>query len=146
MTYPATATVGRDVTDQLDQLEELDQLEDDAAAPAQLEDLEPRALPGRRVQITLDDGTPAGVTHVVRVTNRELVLWDRTAPKHKWGAAQDVPFLANTFTAWAAARRAGVIGQDVRFETFQELCLDVTDLPEDESDAARPTRKAPAAG
>jgi len=117
---------------------------DDAAVPAPAP-LEPRALPGRRVSIVLDDGTPAGVTHVVRVTNRELVLWDKTAPRRQWGAAQDVPFLANTFTAWAAARRAGVIG-DLKFEAFQELCLDVTDLAEDDSDAARPTRRAPAAG
>lgn len=121
-----------------------DQLEEPAALEP-LEPLEPRALPGRRVRIVLDDGTEYGAEHTVRVTNRELVLWDKTAPRRQWGAAQDVPFLANTFTAWAAARRAGVIG-DLKFEAFQDICLDVEDLQEDATDAARPTRRAPAAG
>jgi hypothetical protein len=104
----------------------------------QLEDAE-HALPGRRALVTL----PGGEAFTVRVTNRELVLWDKTAPRHKWGAAQDVPFLARSFTAWAAATRDGLTA--MRFEAWNDAPLMIEDLAEDGTDAARPTRKAPGA-
>jgi hypothetical protein len=100
---------------------------------------EERALPGRRAIVHLADGT----SFQVRITNREYVRWDQTAPRKKWGNAADVPFLASTFLAWAAARRDDLT--ELTFEQFQDTCEEVENLEEDDSDVARPTRTAPEA-
>jgi hypothetical protein len=108
------------------------------ATTDQLDDGE-HTLPGSRARITL----PNGDSFVVRVTNREHVMWDKTAPRHKWGAAQDVPFLARSFTAWAAAHRDGLT--TMRFEAWNDLPLVIEDVTDEDTDTARPTRKAPEA-
>lgn len=99
-----------------------------------------RTLPGHYSKVWL-----AGQAEPieVRVTNRERVLWDKTAPKHKWGKAEDVPFIAATFCAWAAAKRDGLT--DLTHEQWQEVCEDIEGVDEDqeEEDAVRPTQKAP---
>src|SRR5690349_20309390 len=53
-------------------------------------------LPGQHFRVYMDDGSRP----IARVTNRERVLWDKTAPKHKWGQAQDVSSLSTTFCIW----------------------------------------------
>jgi hypothetical protein len=93
-----------------------------------------RTLPGHRMHVTMADGSE----FTVRITNRDRVAWDKTAPRHKWGSASDVPFLASTFLAWSAAYREG--HTTLTFERFQEQCDDLADLKPDEDDAARPTR------
>lgn len=104
---------------------------------AELADIEERTLPGHRSQVILADGT----TFVVRITNREYLAWDKTAPRKKWGTAQAVPFLAATFMAWAAARREDLTS--LNFDQFSDVCEEVSDLPEEPEDIARPTQKGP---
>lgn len=100
---------------------------------------EERTLPGHYSKVWLA-GQDDPIT--VRVTNRERVLWDKTAPKHKWGKAEDVPFIAATFCAWAAAKRDGLT--NLTHEQFQEACEDIEGVDEDqeEEDAVRPTPRA----
>jgi hypothetical protein len=97
---------------------------------------ETRRLPGHRARVVLTDGTE----HVARVTNREYVLWDKTAPRHKWGSGQEVPFRFATFLAFAALKRDGLI--DLTFEKFEEVCEVCDDISdeEEEEDVARPTK------
>jgi hypothetical protein len=95
---------------------------------------EERTLPGHRMRVSMADGA----TFDVRITNRDRVAWDKTAPRHKWGAATEVPFLASTFLAWSAAYREGLT--ELKFERFQEECDDLSDLSADGEDDARPTR------
>lgn len=110
--------------------------EDDTAL-RELAELEERTLPGHRTKVTLADGT----SYVVRITNREYLAWDKTAPRKKWGTAQDVPFLAATFMAWAAAKREGLTGST--FDAFSEECEEVEAIQVEDEDLARPTRKGP---
>lgn len=95
-----------------------------------------RRLPGQRYAVVMDDGTEFEVL----VQNRDRVSWDRTAARHKWPAYGDAPFLATTFVAWCAAKRAGHV--DCRFEEFEATAAEITPLAEDEADEARPTRPA----
>lgn len=104
--------------------------EDDTAVSRETE----RRLPGHRARVVLTDGTEM----VVRITNREYVLWDKTAPKHKWGSAQEHPFLFATFLSFAAARRDDLT--DLTFEKWEAVCEVNDDLPEEEEDRARPTK------
>jgi hypothetical protein len=92
-----------------------------------------RTLPGHQMRVTMADGTEFDV----RITNRDRVAWDKTAPRHKWGNAGDVPFLASTFFAWSAAYREKLT--DLKFEAFQEQCEDLNDVT-DATDDIRPTR------
>jgi len=94
---------------------------------------EQRSLPGHRMHVSMADGSEFDV----RITNRDRVAWDKTAPRHKWGSASEVPFLASTFLAWSAAYREQLT--DLKFEQFQEQCDDLRDLTAVEDDA-RPTR------
>ena len=94
---------------------------------------EERTLPGHRMRVAMADGSE----YVVRITNRDRVAWDKTAPRHKWGSATEVPFLASTFLAWSAAYREGLT--DLKFEAFADACDDLADITTTE-DAARPTR------
>jgi hypothetical protein len=103
-------------------------------------EVEEHVVPQNRVRIHMSDGS----NYEVRILNRDRVLWDKTAPRKKWGAAQDVPFLASTFLAWAAARREGLTA--LNFDAFCDQADDVEDVKEDDDDIARPTRKAPGPG
>ena len=94
---------------------------------------EERTLPGHRMRVAMNDGAE----YVVRITNRDRVAWDKTAPRHKWGSATEVPFLASTFLAWSAAYREGLT--DLKFEAFSDACDDLADITT-EDDTTRPTR------
>ena len=95
---------------------------------------EERTLPGHRMRVSMADGAE----FEVRITNRDRVAWDKTAPRHKWGSATEVPFLASTFLAWSAAYREGLT--ELKFDRFQDECDDIAEIKTDESDDARPTR------
>lgn len=101
---------------------------------------EERTLPGRRIRWT--DTT--GDVQELRVTNRELVAWDKTAPRHKWGHATEVPFLARSFLAWAAARRDGLTTLTFDQWNGEEYVIeDIEDEDgEEDGDDARPTPRA----
>lgn len=99
-----------------------------------------RTAEQQRYAVEMADGD----TFTVRVTNPDRLRWDMTAPRKGWGKAQDVPFLAQTFVTWAAAKREG--HTDLPWEAFQDQCLDITPLEVDEElDVIRPTTPAPSA-
>src|SRR5262245_39609461 len=70
----------------------------------------------------------------VQSTNADLVLWDRTAYKHKWPKPTDAPFLWLTFVGWAAARRTGAIAQEHRYEAWESEVLEVETLDDGDND------------
>lgn len=107
----------------------LRELAADAAAAAAPE----VTLPGHLVHIALESGED----FTVRVDNRDLIRWDKTAPRQKWNA-QETPFLFQSFIGWAAAKRAGVLELD--FDTFLAVALEVKDVKPSADDEARPTR------
>jgi hypothetical protein len=92
----------------------------------------------------------------VQTINADLVLWDKTRFRHKWPTVSDAPFLWLTFIAWAAARRTGVIPQDLTYEQFEAETLEVETVddekPDDDglppmaSEYGRPTRLGPVPG
>lgn len=93
-----------------------------------------QVLKGQRIHVELEDGTE----FTVRVTNRDYIRWDKTAPKRKWGNFRDVPFRFATFLAWSAANRDGLT--PLTFEQFEEAALEVDRLEQTAEDAARPTQ------
>jgi len=115
------------------------------AAELASSDTEERELPGQRTNVVMADGT----TFVVRITNRDYLAWDRTAPRRKWGKAEDVPFLAATFMAWTAATREGLTSLPFDQAGRPNWCDAVEDVERvkvDEDDITRPTLPAPVAG
>jgi hypothetical protein len=115
-----------------------DQAERDTERPSLLDqatDEDGRVLPGRRSKVSLADGT----TFVVRITNREFIAWDMTAPKRKWPSLQDAPFLGATFLAHRAAVREGLT--TLTWDQWQDQVDLLENLPEDEDeDVVRPTQ------
>lgn len=79
----------------------------------------PAERPGTYADVVMTDGTAFSV----RITNREYLAWDKTAPRHGWGKPADVPFLLATFLAFAAAKREGLFGGT--FDAFKEAVDDV---------------------
>lgn len=91
-----------------------------------------------KVQRSLVEMT-GGETFVVRVTNPDRLRWDMTAPRKGWGKAQDVPFMADTFVTWAAAKRQG--DTELDWDAFQAQCVEITHLEQEEDDVLRPTNR-----
>lgn len=116
-----------------------------ADGPAlELATTEERTLAGAVTKVTMVDGT----SFTVRITNRDYVAWDRTAPRKKWGKAEDVPFLAATFMAYTAARREGRTTLPFDQPGVENWCDSVDEVDsraddEDGPDVARPTQKGP---
>lgn len=90
-------------------------------------------LPGNYADCEDADGR----LFTVRVTNRERILWERTARKHEWGEATDSPHEALTFMAWSAARRAG---DPAGSYTFQQFVDQVVEVKGRQVARVRPTR------
>lgn len=98
------------------------------------DDSDTRRVPGKRTRVLLEGHEP----FEVRVDNRDYLRWDKTAPRQKWGAGQDVPFLFGTFLAWSAAVRAGLT--TLKWEQFSAIALEVENVKEEDEDLAGPTR------
>jgi hypothetical protein len=75
----------------------------------------------------------------IQSTNADLVLWDRTAFRHKWPKPTDAPFLWMTFIGWAAARRTGAINPDHKYETWESEVLSVETIEDEEDEEGTPT-------
>jgi hypothetical protein len=73
----------------------------------------------------------------VQTGNPDLVKWDETARRHKWGDFQEQQFKWLTFIAWAAARRQGLIPLDYGWETWVNEVLEITDANEQGEAEAR---------
>ena len=109
------------------------------------DETEERRLPGHYCDVTMADGT----VHRVRITNREYVAWDMTAPRHRWGTAKEAPFLSATFMAYAGLKREGKLPAKYTFDQFREDAEDVSSVPEDDElgeAGARPTLPVPLPG
>jgi hypothetical protein len=77
----------------------------------------------------------------VKLQQRDYIAWDKTAARHKWGSAQDSPFIFQTFVAFAAAKRDGLLPPAVTsFDAFCDAIADVSPAATDEDDVTRPTR------
>jgi hypothetical protein len=104
-----------------------------------------RTSKNQRSLVELADGR----TFVVRITMPDRTRWDFTAPRKQWGKAQDVPFLADSFVTWSAAKRQGDYTDSWdawsgRPDAPGDL-IEITHLDDDDTgdDAAFPTRTAP---
>lgn len=117
----ATPPAADDVDDQL--------VDDDGDDPAG-----EVTLPGNYA-----DCLHAGRAFTVRLTNRERVMWERTARKHGWGEAADSPHEALTFMAWSAARRDGDPAGSLTFDQFVDQVEDIAGRAV-KADRVRPTR------
>lgn len=95
-----------------------------------------------------------GRTLEARVINPDYLRWDRTAAKHGWPKATEAPFFWQTFLAWSAFRREGLIAADVSWETFSEelaVQVELEGLGEEEAElngtnGVDPTLAIPARG
>lgn len=115
--------------------------ENEGQALADLATTDRPRLPGRAMRVMHGDEE----VYEVRILNKDRVAWDKTAPKKKWGAATEVPFLASTFLAFCAMKREGLYFDS--FDAFCDWADDVEDITdEEEAQGADPTRKAPPAG
>ena len=64
--------------------------------------------------VVMDDGAE----YEVQSSNWDLLLYERTARKRNWPAAQDAPLEAATFVAWSALRREAMISAELTYEAF----------------------------
>ena len=55
-----------------------------------------------------------------RILNPDYLTWERTASRHGWPRAATAPGLWQTFLAWSALRREGLIDTGVTWEDFSE--------------------------
>jgi hypothetical protein len=77
--------------------------------------------------------------------NRDMIRWDRTRVKHRWGKADDEPIVWLTFIAWAAATRTGATTDT--YEVWESTTLDVAVQQDDpEAEAGDPTQPGPDPG
>lgn len=115
---------------------------EDAPAPAAVSSLRDlaqevtteRKLAGHLVRVMLEDGDSV-LELEARVDNRDLVRWDKTAPRQKWTASTHA-FLFQSFVGWSALSRRGLYAGN--FDEFLDVALEVVDVKADED--ARPTR------
>jgi len=101
---------------------------------------EERSLPGQRIRVTLEDET----NFEVRITNRELLAWDMTRAKRQWPPFSEAIFLAMTFTSWKAATREKLTA--LTWDAWSDAVVNIEDVTDEDTDVARPTSPAPAAG
>jgi hypothetical protein len=73
-------------------------------------------LPTPLARVRLTDGRVLEA----RVINPDYLRWDRTASKHGWPKMAEAPFLWQTFLAWSALRREGLIADSVTWEEFSD--------------------------
>lgn len=77
----------------------------------------------------------------LQTLNPDLVAFDRTRVKHKWPTPQEAPFVFLTFVSWHAARREGLIPNDLTYEAWEGTTLDVSSADEEEGEGpSDPTR------
>lgn len=101
-----------------------------------------------RVRVIRDGQEPLDI----QTDNRDMLAWEQTAIRHKWGSFQDRPFKWLTFLAWSAARRAGAITPELTYERWEAEVLSISDTNQDETtvddnpDLGSPTEPGPEPG
>lgn len=97
-----------------------------------LEEAPARRQIGMLYAVDLEDD----ISFEVRVTNRDLIAWEKTKARHReWPSQPEAPFFATTFVVWNAAVRAGLTA--LRFEQFEQVCLDLNPVREVPADPTR---------
>jgi hypothetical protein len=87
-----------------------------------------------------DDAEP----FVVQSINADLVLTETTARKHSWGSFTDAPIKMQTFLAYAALKRKGILNGET-FEQFEQTAVSITTADGDPAGSV-PTRPDPGSG
>ena len=96
------------------------------------------ATPKLEVYLSEDDNEPV----IVQTINADLVLTETTGRKHGWGSFTDAPIKNQTFMAWAALKRKGVLNGQT-FEEFEQTAVSITAA---EGDPSSPTPPGPGPG
>jgi len=68
-----------------------------------------------------DDAEPI----IVQTINADLVLTETTGRKHGWGTFAEAPIKNQTFMAWAALKRRGLVN-GATFEEFEKTAVSIT--------------------
>jgi hypothetical protein len=93
-----------------------------------------------RLRVVLDEDATEADVLTVQTTNVDLVLAERTGRRHKWGPISESPLAYQTFLAWAALRRRGLIADAVTFEAFESEAVSISAVDDDdEADPGTPT-------
>lgn len=88
--------------------------------------------------LTLKVTLANGETYAVVPENPEYVRWDRYAMRNKIASAQSVPFLWQTYLAWAHLNRRRIVTD--AFDRFaDELCVHC-EAEVDDDETADPTQ------
>jgi hypothetical protein len=66
----------------------------------------------------------------------DQILWETTAVKHKWPEFTRTPVTWQTFLAWAASRREGLVPTALTWETFRAQHQYVQAVDQDTEPAA----------
>ena len=81
------------------------------------------------------------ISEIAQVDNRDYVAYDLTRPKRGWSGMDEAPFIAFTFLAWSALRRAGKTA--LKLDEFLTECPKAEPLNAEEVDPT-PAGTAPA--
>ena len=71
------------------------------------------------VRVVMDDGAE----WEVQTRNPDLLQWDWTSTRHRWGKAEQMPMVWLTFIGWAASKREGLT--TLTWDEFQKQALEV---------------------
>jgi hypothetical protein len=96
------------------------------------------ATPKLEIYLTEDQDEPI----IVQTINADLVLTETTGRKHGWGSFTDAPIKNQTFMAWAAAKRKGLVNGQT-FEEFEQTAVSITTA---EGAPSSPTLPDPGSG
>jgi hypothetical protein len=84
------------------------------------------------VRVVMDDGAE----WEVQTLNPDLLRYEDTAARHKWGSPQDSPMLWSTFIAWAASKREGLTA--LKWEEFKDAAISISVQELTEMDPTNP--------
>jgi hypothetical protein len=70
----------------------------------------------------------------VQTLNPDVMNWERTSRKNKWGGIDGNEITFTTFLAWSALRRNGMIPNDMTWEAWNPRVLSVESMRDDEAD------------
>jgi hypothetical protein len=84
----------------------------------------------------LRDSLDAPEVIEIQTLNPDLIAWDMTRAKHRWPEIKDAPFKWLTFLAWHACRREQRIPRDLTYEEWEATTLNVSNLNDDDEEAA----------
>jgi hypothetical protein len=94
----------------------------------------------QHLRVPMHDGTSIEAWTSPAEYRVQALTWKRHP---EWPTREEDPVTFLMFMAWAAARRAGDIAMDLKFEAFVAAAADVQELA---GEAVDPTGPAPGAG